>query len=230
MVYARVATGYAPGQANPADPGVPPESKPDTVIDYEVGAKTELLDHKWSIDASVYHIKHDDIQAGLFSEQAKIYYYGNAGSAVSDGVELSSELRPLTGLRLSGWVAFGEGKFTDNPASAAGGAAQALRLQPKWSGSLSLGQEFPVAASVTGFAGATATYLGARGQSGFVFPAYTRMDLHGGIKYGAWTARLYANNLMNRHAIINGGPGTLIPDSYYYITPRVIGLAISKIF
>jgi outer membrane receptor protein involved in Fe transport len=230
MVYARAATGYAPGQANPADPGVPPESKPDTVTDYEVGAKTELLDHKWSIDASVYHIKHDDIQAGLFSEQAKIYYYGNAGSARSDGGELSSELRPVTGLRLSGWVAFNESKVTDLPASLAGGAAQALNLSPKWSGNLSIDQQFPVVASVTGFAGASATYLGDRGQGGLVFPAYTKTDLHAGMKYGDWTARLYANNVTNRRAIINGGPNTLIPDSYYYITPRVIGLTISKIF
>jgi outer membrane receptor protein involved in Fe transport len=229
MVYARVATGYAPGQANPSAPGVPPESAPDTVIDYEVGAKTELLDHKWSIDTSVYHIEHNNIQAGLFSEQAKIYYYGNAGSATSDGLELSTEVRPVTGLHLSGWGAFNRSKITDS-AAAAGGAAAALQLSPKWSGNLSLEQEFPVTASVTGLAGAGATYFGIRGQGDLVFPAYTKLDLHAGAKFGDWTARLYANNITNRHAIINGGPATLIPDSYYYITPRVIGLGISKVF
>lgn len=229
MVYARVATGYAPGQANPAAPGIPGTSKPDTVLDYEVGAKTTLFDHRWSIDASVFHIKHEDIQAGLYSEQAKIYYYGNAGSATSDGAELSTELRPATGLHLSGWVAFNRPKLTDAD-KVAGGAAGALSLSPKWSGSVSVDQEFPVGASVTGFAGGAATYLGDRGQSGLIFPAYTRIDLHGGVKFGDWTARLYANNVTNKHAIINGGPNTLIPDSYYYITPRVIGVGISKTF
>jgi len=228
MLYARAATGYAPGQANPAAPGVPATSKADTVTDYEIGVKTEQFDHKWSIDASVYHIKHDDIQAGLFSETANIYYFGNSGSAVADGAELSSELRPATGLRLSGWVAFIRPKVSDTTVT--GGAAGALNLSPKWSGNISLDQEFPVGASVTGFAGAAATYLGDRGQSGLVFPAYTRVDLNGGIKYGDWTARLYANNVTNKRGIINGGPGTLIPDSYYFITPRVIGLGISKTF
>lgn len=230
MVYARVATGYAPGQANPAAPGVPPTSKPDTVTDYELGSKVEFLDHKWSIDASVYHIKHDDIQAGLFSEEAKIYYYGNAGSAKSDGVELSTEVRPATGLRLSSWIAFNESKFTELPPGVAGGAASALRLSPKWSGNLSIEQEFPINAAVTGFAGAGATYLGARGLGDIPFPSYTKMDLHAGATYGDWTARLYANNVTNKRAIINGGPNTLIPDSYYFITPRVIGLLLSKKF
>ncbi|HEV7612438.1 MAG TPA: TonB-dependent receptor [Steroidobacteraceae bacterium] len=229
MLYARAATGYAPGQANPAAPGVPPTSKPDTVTDYEIGVKTVMFDHKWSLDASVYHIKHDDIQAGLFSETAKIYYFGNSGSAIADGAELSSELRPATGLRLSGWVAFIRPKLS-NTTGVAGGAAGALNLSPKWSGNLSLDQKFPLGASVTGFAGAAATYLGERGQSGLVFPAYTRVDLNGGVTYGGWTARLYANNVTNKRGIINGGPGTLIPDSYYYITPRVIGLGISKTF
>jgi outer membrane receptor protein involved in Fe transport len=229
MLYARVATGYAPGQANPAAPGIPATSKPDTVFDYEVGAKTELFEHKWSLDASVFHIKHEDIQAGLYSDEAKIYYYGNAGSATSDGAELSTELRPATGLRLSGWVAFNRPKLTDAN-GVAGGAAGALSLSPKWSGNMSVDQEFPVGPSVTGFAGGAATYLGDRGQSGLVFPAYTRIDLHGGVKYGDWTARLYANNVTNKRAIINGGPNTLIPDSFYYITPRVIGVGISRTF
>jgi iron complex outermembrane recepter protein len=228
MLYARVATGYAPGQANPAAPGVPATSKPDTVTDYEIGVKTELFDHKWSIDTSAYHIKHEDIQAGLYSDTAKVYYFGNSGSAVANGAELSTELRPATGMHLSGWVAFIRPNL--NATGAAGGAAGALSLSPKWSGNLSVDQEFPLGASVTGFAGAAATYQGERGQGGLVFPAYTRIDLNGGVKYGDWTARLYANNVTNSRGIINGGPNTLIPDSYYYITPRVIGVGFSKTF
>jgi outer membrane receptor protein involved in Fe transport len=230
MVYARAATGYAPGVGNAAGPGIPATSKPDTVTDYEVGAKTALFDHRWTIDVSAYHIKHTDIQAGLFSETAHVYYFGNSGSATSNGAELSTELRPATGLHLSGWVAYIRPKLSTDVASGTGGAAGALSLSPKWSGNLSIDQTFPIAASVTGSAGAAATYLGDRGQSGLVFPAYTRVDLHVGVKYGDWDARLYANNVTNRRGIINGGPGTLIPDSFYFITPRVIGLGISRTF
>jgi iron complex outermembrane receptor protein len=238
MVYARVASGYAPGQANPVDAGIPPESKPDTVTDYEVGTKAELFDRRWTLDAAVYHIKHNDIQQGLFSQQANLYYFGNSGSARSDGVELQTEVRPVTGLHLTGWVAWNESKLTDIPATSAlvSYLGQELPFSPKWSGNLSLDQEFPVA-SFTGFAGASVTYIGSRedaftggGQDRLVFPAYTKADLHAGIKQGDWTTRLYANNVANRRGIINGGPSTLIPDSYYYITPRVIGVQISRKF
>lgn len=239
MVYGRVATGYAPGAANPIEAGIPPESQPDTVTDYEVGAKTELFDHRWSLDASIYHIKHDDIQQGLFSQTAKIYYYGNSGSARSDGVELSTELRPFTGLRVVGWVAWNESKLTDIPVTnpLVSYEGQALPFSPKWSANLSADQEFPVAPSVTGFAGVGLTYLGSRldnftggGQDRLVFGEYTKTDLHVGTKYDDWNVRVYANNVTNRRGIINGGPATLIPDSYYYITPRMIGLLVSKKF
>jgi outer membrane receptor protein involved in Fe transport len=117
MVYARVATGYAPGAANPAAEGVPPMSKPDTVIDYELGTKINLLNNRWSIDASAYHIEHDDIQQGLFSEEAQFYYTGNAGSATSEGLELSTEIRPATGLRISSCIAYNQSEITDLPPS-----------------------------------------------------------------------------------------------------------------
>jgi iron complex outermembrane receptor protein len=198
------------------------------VTDYEVGTKVQFFDRKLSFDASVYHIKHDDIQAGIFSEEAKIYYSGNAGSARSDGIELSTELRPITGLLVASWVAFNDSKVSIPPSSALAYAnGGPLGLSPKWSGNLSLDQDFPVGASVTGFAGAAVTYIGNRSQA---FPAYTRADLHAGINYGDWTTRLYINNAANRLGLINGGPSTLIADSYYYITPRTIGVNVSRKF
>jgi outer membrane receptor protein involved in Fe transport len=228
MLYARVATGYAPGQANPAAPGVPSTSKPDTVLDYELGMKTERLDHRWFIDASVFHIKHDDIQAGLFSETANIYYYGNAGSSTSKGAELATQVTPVGGLHLSGWIAYITSKL--DAEGVAGGAAGSLSLAPKWSGNIAIDDEFPLGGSLTGVIGGGATHLGKRGQSGLVFPAYTRIDLHAGVDYGDWEARLYANNVTNKRGIINGGPNTLIPTAFYYITPRMIGLNVSKTF
>jgi hypothetical protein len=34
----------------------------------------------------------------------------------------------------------------------------------------------------------------------------------------------------NKRGIINGGPSTLIPYAYYYITPRLIGLQFTRDF
>jgi iron complex outermembrane recepter protein len=238
MVYARVASGYAPGAANPAAEGVPATSKPDTVIDYEVGTKLNLWENRWSIDASAYHIKHNDIQQGLLSEEAGFYYTGNAGSARSDGFELSTDVRPATGLRISSWLAWNESRISDLPETAALGMyeGQPLPFSPKWSGNLSLEQQIPMGA-FTGFAGASITYLGSRkdsftgtGADRLTFPAYTKADLYVGTNYEDWTARLYANNVANRRGIINGGPSTLIPNSYYYITPRTIGVQVSRNF
>lgn len=63
------------------------------------------------------------------------------------------------------------------------------------------------------------------GVSGLV-----RTDLHAGFHYGDWTARLYVNNTTNRRSLLHGGPSTLIADSYYYITPRTMGLNVPRDF
>jgi outer membrane receptor protein involved in Fe transport len=230
MLYVRVASGYAPGTPNPSIAGVPAESQPDTVTDYELGAKADLLDHRLSFDTSAYYAKHTDIQAGLVS-QGGFYYFGNSGSATVEGLELSTQLRPATGLSVSGWVTWDESKASIPPTSSLYSTnGQSLPYFPKWSGNLSIDQQFPVG-SFEGFAGATVAYIAARGGGGgLVFPSYAKADLHVGLERGDWTARLYANNVANKRGIINGGPATLIPDSFYYITPRVIGLQFTRSF
>jgi len=230
-LYVRVATGYAPGTPNPAVAGVPAESQPDTVTDYELGAKADVLDHRLSFDTSVYYAEHTNIQAGLYSQQANIYYFGNAGSATVGGVELSTQVRPATGLTVSGWLTWDESKASIPPTSSLYSSnGQSLPFFPKWSGNLSIDQQFPVG-SFEGSAGVAIAYTGARGGGGgLVFPSYAKTDLHVGLQRGVWTARLYADNVANKRGIINGGPATLIPDSFYYITPRVIGLQFTRTF
>lgn len=229
-LYIRVATGYEPGTPNPALLGVPAESQPDTVTDYELGAKADLLDHRLSFDTSAYYAKHTDIQASLVSSGG-VYYYGNGGSAAVEGLELSTQLRPATGLSISGWVTWDESKASIPPTSSLYSTnGQSLPNLPKWSGNLSIDQQFPLG-SFQGFAGAAVAYIAARGGGGgIVFPSYAKTDLHVGLERGAWTARLYANNIANKRGIINGGPATLIPNSFYFITPRLIGLQFTRTF
>lgn len=59
LLYARVASGYRPGIANTGlqmTASVPRESNPDMTRNYEVGAKVDFLQHRLSLDTSVYYI------------------------------------------------------------------------------------------------------------------------------------------------------------------------------
>lgn len=239
MVYARLASGYRPGGANQPLPGVPPIFDPDKTINYEIGAKGDVIDHLLSFDVSVYYIDWKDIQ--LFAINSLGYSYtSNAGDAKSQGVELSLEVRPIENLKVGAWVAFADAELTNYPPEALAAGVYAvngdqLPYSSRFSGAVSIDDDFPIAAKWAGFVGATVAYVGHR-QDVFTdspqreyLPAYAKTDLRAGMKHDSWTVNLYANNAANRRGVISGGLGNF-DNAFYFIQPRTVGLNVSKHF
>ena len=99
MLYARIATGYRPGGANKIVPDAPATFGPDTTTNYEIGIKTEWLDHRLLVDLTEFYIDWKNTQiTGVTPLQ--LTYLSNAGAAVSKGTELTSRVMPLPGLKL----------------------------------------------------------------------------------------------------------------------------------
>lgn len=243
MVYARLASGYRPGGPNYNVPGAPLTYKPDTTQNYEIGVKGDALDHIFTFDASLYYIDWQNIQLYLVNPATGETFYANGGHAKSQGVELSIESRPLQGLTVSAWVTWDEAALTQAfPANTAayGESGDRLPYSSRFSGNLSLEQQFPLSGQVTGFVGSTVSYVGNRegiftGTAGDPaprqeFPGYVKSDVRGGVKYGTWTFNLFANNVADRRGILAGGLGSNIPYAFQYIQPRTIGLSVAKTF
>jgi outer membrane receptor protein involved in Fe transport len=239
MAYARLASGYRPGGPNPALPGavVPPKYAPDKTQNYELGLKGDILDHTLSFDASLYYINWKDVQLTLF--QNSFTYYANGGRAKSQGIELSVDSKPLQGLTIGAWVAWNDAQLTqDLPATstAYGISGERLPLSSPVSGSLSVDEEFPITHGVTGFVGASASYVGARWYNFQAtpdrqgYPAYAKTDLRAGARYDTWTVNLFVNNLTDQRGVIGGGLGTINPLNFDYIQPRTIGASVVKEF
>jgi outer membrane receptor protein involved in Fe transport len=241
MVYARLASGYRAGGPNAvyAGPGTPPHYDPDKTQSYEIGAKGDFLDRTLTVDASVYYIDWKDIQISLINPQTGITYNANGSQAKSQGVELSIESRPLTGLTIAGWVAWDDAVLTQPfpPTSTTYAVAgDRLPYSSRFSGNVSLEQDFPLSSRVTGFAGAAASYVGDRvGEfTGTTqrqdLPAYTKIDLRAGTKYDSWTVNVFVNNVADKRGVLNGGLGQFPPFGFVYIQPRTIGVSASKAF
>lgn len=221
MTYARLASGYRPGQPNTGflPPGVPAMSAPDTTKNYELGLKGSFFEHRLVVDTSIFYIDWNDIQntVNVTSGPFKGFpYVTNAGGAKSTGAEVSVTVRPDNGLTLSGWVDYDDAALTKafpSGSAAYGVPGSELPLSSKWSGYLSAQQEFPLAESVTGFVGADANYVDRRldvfSSSASVprqaYPAYTKFDVRAGVSYEGWRLSAYVNNLTDRRAIIGGG-------------------------
>ncbi len=243
MAYARLASGYRPGGPNSLSTvfGAPPSYKPDTTRNYEVGVKGAVLDRSLSFDASLYYVNWKDIQLAFVDPRSGAGYFINGSGARSQGVELSVESRPLTGLTISAWIAWNDAALTRDlppgglgtPVGASGGR---LPGSSRFSGNLSLEQDFALTSSTSAIVGATVSYVGDRVGIFTVapqrqdLPGFARADLRAGIKHESWTGNLYVTNITDKRGLLTGGLGTFNPNAFTYIQPRVIGVSVDKAF
>jgi outer membrane receptor protein involved in Fe transport len=243
MIYGRIATGYRPGGPNPgAGFGTPAQYDADTTTSYELGMKSDFLDRRVSVDASVYYIDWQDIQLQQIDLATNFVYYTNAGKARSQGVDLSVQAVPIRGMTALGTLAYGDADLeTATNGGIVGKPGDRLPYSAQLTASLSLDQEFPVGA-YTGFVGGTAAYLGER-LANFsssataprpVLPAFTTIDLRAGIRNAGWKLSVYAKNLTDERGILSGRTQVATgATGLYALTvarPRTIGLAVAKEF
>ena len=242
MIYARMASGYRPGGPNANCGGVVPcQYSADKTQNYEIGIKGDIASGVLSFDASVFYIDWKDVQIALRDPVQNVTYNANAGSAKSQGVELALELRPLSGLTISASGAWNEAELTKNfPATAVGAVGRPgdpLPYGSRFTGSLSVDEEFPLADSIEGFVGASLNSIGDRkgifrpaNVARQEYPSYTQVAVRAGARYGTWSLTMYSTNVTDRRGVLNGGLDGSRPIYFTYITPRVIGMNLSKTF
>lgn len=241
MVYARLASGYRAGGVN-VSPGDPRSYSPDKTQNYELGIKGDLLPRTVSVDASVYRIDWKDIQLGLVDPNGN-GYISNATRARSQGIELALQANPIDRLSVASWVAWNDAKLTEgfpSASTAVGDPGDRLPYGSRFSGNVSLDDEFPLVGGMNGVVGGTVSYVGSRVgpfPSAYaptterqVFPGYAKTDLHAGLKYGSWTTNFFVNNVTDRRATLSGGIAALNPTVFTYIQPRTAGLSVAKTF
>lgn len=249
MIYARVASGFRAGGPNPDAKlfGLPSTYNPDKTVNYELGAKGDLLDRLLSFDASVYYIDWKDIQLQLVDPVSGFAYFTNGSGAHSKGGELTIQTRPVRGFTLSATASYTDAKLTAGlPPSSTTVANAGARLpySARLSGSVSAEEDFAVTGSATGFAGASASYVGDRygafaGAADWVrvhMPGYAEVDARAGMRDNDWTISLFVDNVADRRGMVGAGGISSVSqtqsDPFYvtYIRPRTVGLSVSKAF
>ena len=238
MVYARAASGFAPGGPNDVIPGstLPGSFESSKTFNYEVGAKGHLLDGRLTAELAVFDIEWSRIQ--LQAVVAGLSAITNGGSARSDGVEWSLGYAPVEGLKLGFNGAYTDARLTeDGPASVNAHKGDSLSQAPKWAGTLSADYSRPLNAQVTGSIGADWRWSSSRfGDFPFFgprqeLPAYDIVDLRAGLELRNYRLDLYVRNVADKRAInsvtaysIMGGLG---PQAAIFYQPRTIGASVT---
>lgn len=245
MAYARLASGYRPGGPNPTCSAfdVPCHFGPDTTENYELGVKAEPLGGALGIDASVYYIDWKNIQLPYIPACGCATIYENGSGAKSEGVELSVQARPLTGMNILVTGSYDNAVLTAPlPQALYGVAGDRLPYTSKLAGNLSIEQQFPMTSQITADAGGSLTYVGNRLAifqaysipqiPRYYMPAYAQINLQTGVFLGQWKTSLYLNNVADRRGALDASMSYALANvvQYQYIQPRTLGLSISTTF
>ena len=231
MVYALFSQGFRLGGSNNPKAVrvnfVPEFYTPDKLNNYEAGIKSEWLDNRLQVNATVFHMVWEDIQLGVRSGQSGLWWLrgtANGGGGENTGFEVDFDWRATENLRLSGSVYSGDARFTDDYVSPEG----VLQMSKGTSMPDSANEKFSIAADYT-FRDVLGGEMWLRFDTYYVGPmysalwradlanpdspdyetgnkedvdSYTKSNLQIGYESvkGNWTATLFVRNLFNDRA------------------------------
>jgi iron complex outermembrane recepter protein len=219
LTYASAANGFREGgevgllpnacDADLAALGLtssPTKFGPDTVWSYEVGAKTDWLNHTLTVNSALYYIDWRDIQQTISLVDCGYAFTGNFGTAVSKGAELELQYQPASGLQLGLEGAFNQAQLTSTVAGAQGQVGNTLENSPKWNGAASIEYRRQFAPDLSGFARFDINATSHEYNS-FVYTSiyskdagYSLANIRFGVRRSRWQSSLFVLNLFDKHA------------------------------
>lgn len=245
-LYARAASGFRPGgvndSANAADYGVtvPAGYEADELWNYEVGAKSYLLDQRVYAEFTLYRIDWDKQQISVTDPGGTFVYIANAGKSVVNGAEAMINASFDNGLSGNLAVTFTDSSLSEdlpNTAETSGYDGDRLPYTARWAMSGQLEYEFPMDwFDSTGYVN---TNFNFRDDSYTAFNSdddnYAKLDsyllvgLRAGMRTDSWEAGLFVDNLTDEAPEIGL---RVTGDGYrvYTTRPRTIGLTYSLRF
>jgi outer membrane receptor protein involved in Fe transport len=243
-LYAQAAQGYRSGQVNygaaqdPISGEVPPRTfEPDTLWNYELGAKTRWAAGRVQANGAVFYIDWRNIQLNRFTPSG-IGYVDNAGDARLRGAELELSALPLD------WLEFGTSlAYTD---------AELRSVKPSFP--FKVGNQLPGSPRFTAFTylqfsqeqmlGGSSAYLRlehrhASDQMGslvnnvtLLSDPYDSFNVRAGITFSRVQVTLFAENVANSDAVLaRSSPSLAYPQgAVSRLYPRKVGLTVGMDF
>jgi iron complex outermembrane recepter protein len=262
MIYVNVAKGFRPGGIVPivppgeagtstdcvaalkaVDPNINISQtrsfQSDSLWNYELGTKTEWLDHRLSVDAAGFYIKWNDIQQEILLS-CGFQYTANAGAAVSKGGELEIRARPTDPLELSLGLGYQDAKITQTGLGSPQAAGSPIYQVPDWTGNGAVSYTTQLTNDSKMVIGADYSYIG-RSFSGNndpsdprLRPSYRLINARLAYDHGALEIALVGKNLADEVANL-GDSRSLAAETpgrprLFVNQPRTIGVEFRQSF
>jgi iron complex outermembrane receptor protein len=249
MAYVRVASGYRPGGFNTGVPNVAVTYDSDSVVNYEVGFKSNLAPAQLSVDVALFQIDWEDVQLPETDSVSQLTFNTNGGKARSRGVELAARWSPWQRFTVDGSVTYTDAEITEDfpqlsgASGLEGNSGDKLPFSAKWTGTISAQQGFSISSRLSGYVGASYAYVGERFSAfktdaanatrpRFSLPDYSLIDVRVGLDLDdVWHLNVYARNLSNEFGVVSATTrnGTAAPTAIF-TQPRTYGVSLARQF
>jgi iron complex outermembrane recepter protein len=247
LAYGTISTGFRSGGLNavsePFEP-IPAAYSPDSLTNFELGAKGRVFGGLFDYQADVYFIKWDNIQVQETTADGAFVYQGNAGTAHVKGVEFELTAHPfqylaasLAGSYQDAYLTQGAGapQYALNPTL--GRTGDAIPNVPKFQLNFGLNYTAPLTGTWQGLVATDVTYRGAvnayfasNTQFNIPLASYTLLNLRLGVINGPWSVTAFARNLTDKRAQVSAINSSQDPDALLTVRPRTIGLTATRKF
>ncbi len=253
--YGTISTGFRSGGLNavsePFEP-IPAAYSPDSLTNFELGAKGRVFGGLFDYQADVYFIKWDNIQVQETTADAAFVYQGNAGTAHVKGVEFEFTAHPIEYVSATFAGSYQDAYLVQgaSPAQYAlnrtlGRAGDGIPNVPRFQANFGLTYRRPI---VNGWEGIAATDLSYRGRENSYFSSavlhvgpplvyeniplspYSLLNLRLGVIKDLWSVTAFARNLADKRAQVSAINSSQDPDALLTVRPRTIGVTVTRKF
>ena len=237
--YAQVAEGFRSGGANDqtaaaiANVVIPEGFNSDSVINYEVGVKSKLLDGKLTANLAAYWIAWSDIQLQdqATDGQLQFPFRGNGGGATVKGLEIELYAYPAERLEIGITANISDAKLNqDNPIASSGQDGDAIPYIPDFTFSATAEYSWPLGmGDMNAVIGADLNYVNSRNTElrpdnpQFIeLEDYTLANVRFGVEKDNWSVFLNVQNIFDDDTvtdvfrIVSG----VTPDGFIINKPR----------
>ena len=223
LVYFTYSEGFRVGGNNPLRPDslLPEVYSSDTLHNYEIGAKTEWLDHRVRVNLAAYFMQWDNFSVQIEDPQPNVFQLGfvNFPSADITGVEGDFAVQISEHWSLDGSASWNNAEISQTATFTVTDSdgvsypftvekGQRLPLTPDWTAALGIeyrsGRNVmngePFARFDYAYVGNSVNSLENFSSSSFTSPVYEQPsyqtgDFRVGLESDAWTASLFVDNL-----------------------------------
>jgi outer membrane receptor protein involved in Fe transport len=199
----------------------------DTVWNYEIGSKMQVLDRRLLLTGALYQVNWTDIQQPVFLPNCGFTFTTNAGAARSRGAEFEMSGQLVSGLTARLGVGYDDAIITEQGRSNEAPGSP-VREVPKTTATVSLEYSHPLTSEITGIVSGDSSYIGSSisainsPTAPLVRPSYSILNLRFGLERGRDELSLFAKNVTNSKANL----GDINPIGYVryqddVVLPRV---------